>query len=117
MKEEPLYTDNDIDEDMKLTRSDYMKILHHYQRDHPRGRKTASVKQRAHRILAEKLCKCIKSNGSTIDEGRRIGYCTRSIFNSRGLRSHGFRCKTKTGKLRPRMTRDVTKSTRRVKLN
>jgi hypothetical protein len=119
MKESLTYTDNDIDEDMKLTHSDYKKILHHYQRNHLTFGNNKSVKERAHRILAQKLCRCIKSNNSkqNLDEGRRIAYCTRSIFNSKGLRSHGFRCKTKSGKLRPRMTRDVTKRTRRLKMD
>ena len=126
MKNIAKYTDSDIDEDMKLTHGDYMKILHHYQgSDHGHGRPTRknskSVKESAHRILAQKLCRCIKASASSDtndlsagDEGRRIGYCTRSIFNSKGLRSHGFQCKTKTGKLRPRMTRDITKKSRRI---
>lgn len=120
MKNIAKYTDNDIDEDMKLTHGDYVKILHHYQESTRKNRK--SVKERAHRILAQKLCRCIKAGASGSDtndvsagdEGRRIGYCTRSIFNSKGLRSHGFQCKTKTGKLRPRMTRDITKKSRRI---
>ncbi len=119
MKNVPKYTDNDIDEDMKLTHGDYVKILHHYQESGRKNRK--SVKERAHRILAQKLCRCIKAGASNDtndvsagDEGRRIGYCTRSIFNSKGLRSHGFQCKTKTGKLRPRMTRNITKKSRRI---
>jgi hypothetical protein len=128
MKNVPKYIDSDIDEDMKLTHGDYVKILHHYQgpeSGHGHGRVTRknrkSVKERAHRILAQKLCRCIKASASSDtndlsagDEGRRIGYCTRSIFNSKGLRSHGFQCKTKTGKLRPRMTRDITKKSRRI---
>ena len=114
------YTDNDIDEDMKLTRGDYIKILHHYQ---PETRKvsssrmsTTTVKNIAHRILAEKLCRCLKS-----DEGRRIAYCTRSIFTNRGMRQHGFRCKTQTTRrrvraLRPRLTNDITKTSRRLRI-
>jgi len=101
---------------MKLTRSDYMKILHHYQ---PKSRKrnsrraTKSVKERAHNILAGKLCRCIKANTrlTAANEGRRVAYCTRSIFSSRGLRPHGFRCKTARG---PRLTSDVTKTVRAV---
>ena len=123
MKNVPKYIDSDIDEDMKLTHGDYVKILHHYQgpeSGHGHGRVTRknrkSVKERAHRILAQKLCRCIKATSSTSsgDEGRRIAYCTRSIFNTKGLRSHGFRCKTKNGKLRPLMTRDITKTSRRI---
>ena len=124
----PKYTDNDIDEDMKLTRSDYLKILHHYQ---PlRAASTASistktVKKRVHRILAEKLCRCIKPTKDTpttmmtrartkrasADKSRRIAYCTRSIFMNKKLRRHGFRCKSIRGdQLRPRFNTDITKS-------
>jgi hypothetical protein len=122
----PLYTDNDIDEDMKLTREDYIKILHHY---HPGLREMYSrrmslktAKERAHRILAEKLCQCIKpphssSSSSESKEGRRIAYCTTSIFNRKGIRRHGFRCKTTRGVARPRLTGDVTKITRKLRLS
>lgn len=124
----PKYTDRDIDEDMKLTRGDYLKILHHYQ---PHTRKltlsrmtSRSVKERAHRILAEKLCRCLKKASNTpnadSDEGRQIAYCTRSIFKNRCLRHHGFRCKTETRRLgnhkRPRLTNDLTKTCRRVRI-
>jgi len=124
MRNRPEYTDTDIDEDMKLTRGDYLKILHHYQ---PETRRVASsrmstttVKNIAHRILAEKLCRCVKSSNS--EEGRRIAYCSRSIFNNRGMRQHGFRCKTQTRRrrgiraLRPRLTNDITKTSRRVRM-
>jgi hypothetical protein len=122
MKNVPKYTDSDIDEDMKLTHGDYVKILHHYQgpeSGHGHGRVTRknrkSVKERAHRILAQKLCRCIKAtSSSSSNEGRRIAYCTRSIFNTNGLKSHGFRCKSKNGKLRTRMTRYITKTSRRI---
>ena len=63
MKNVPKYTDNDIDEDMKLTHGDYVKILHHYQE--PGRKNSKSVKERAHRILAQKLCRCIKAGASS----------------------------------------------------
>lgn len=118
------YTDNDIDEDMKLTRGDYIKILHHYQPGSRKVRRsmtsisTKTAKERAHRILAEKLCQCIKPPHASAptDEGRRIAYCTRSIFNNKGLRRHGFRCKNSRGSSRPRLTSDVTKTKRKLRL-
>ena len=112
----PRYIDNDIDEDMKLTRDDYSKILHHYQ---PGLRKMSlkAVKETAHRILAEKLCRCIKGSAAGSEEGRRIANCTRSIFNKKGLRRHGFRCKTSRGAVRPRLTGDVTKHTRKLRIS
>ena len=116
--------DNDIDEDMKLTRGDYIKILHHYQPSSRKVRRgmasisTKTVKERAHRILAGKLCRCIKPTraSSSNEEGRRIAYCTRSIFNNKGLRRHGFRCKNSRGVLRPRFTGDITKTKRKLRL-
>ena len=117
--------DNDIDEDMKLTRGDYIKILHHYQPSSRKVRRgmasisTKTVKERAHRILAGKLCRCIKPTGSSSssnEEGRRIAYCTRSIFNNKGLRRHGFRCKNSRGVLRSRFTGDITKTKRKLRL-
>ena len=120
--------DNDIDEDMKLTRGDYIKILHHYQPSSRMVRRgmasisTKTVKERAHRILAGKLCRCIKpprassSSLSSNEEGRRIAYCTRSIFNNKGLRRHGFRCKNSRGVLRSRFTGDITKTKRKLRL-
>lgn len=124
------YTDTDIDEDMKLTRRDYIKILHHYQsKKASLSGSTKTIKERAHRILADKLCRCIKATASTRtrniqDEGRRIAYCSRSIFNNRGLRQHGFQCKATANNRRRgrgrghghghgRLIQDVTK-TRRI---
>ena len=133
MRTLPQYTDSDIDEDMKLTRSDYFRILKHYRRGSRPMREAASagistktVKDRAHRILAGKLCRCIKPPTSTMtmmtrarkkrgsaEESRRIAYCTQSIFNNKNLRRHGFRCKSVRGnktRIRPRFTSDITKS-------
>lgn len=134
MRRFPKYTDSDIDKDMRLTRSDYITILRHYRRGSRPMRSaslasisTKTAKSRAHRILAGKLCSCIKpkttaKNAPTmmtrarkrresIEKSRRIAYCTQSIFNNRGLRRHGFRCKTARGdKLQPRFTSDITKS-------
>ncbi len=129
----PKYTDNDIDEDMKLTRNDYMKILQHYRRRGSQPTRTASIasistktaKKRVHRILAEKFCRCIKpakdmpttmmtrarTKRASEDKRRRIAYCTRSIFMNKKLRRHGFRCKSIRGdQLRPRFITDITKS-------
>ena len=116
MRTLPQYTDNDIDEDMKLTRSDYIKILHHYQPG-LRNISMKNVKDTAHRILAEKLCRCIKGSAAGSEEGRRIAYCTRSIFNKKGLRQHGFRCKTARGAMRPRLTGNITKRVRKLRIS
>lgn len=121
------YTDNDIDEDMKLTRRDYIKILHHYQPKKVVSGSTKTIKERAHRILADKLCRCIKTSAAATttttttprDESRRIAYCSRSIFNNRGLRQHGFSCKTtttKNGRGNGKFSKDITKTRRILRL-
>jgi hypothetical protein len=103
-------SDPDIDEDMKLTRKDYITILHHYQSSSRNGRgrgrvrrtsklSTKTLKSNAHKILGDKFCECIMPKGrrvvkdTTADEGRRVAYCTRSIFNNRALKRHAFRCR------------------------
>lgn len=118
------YTDNDIDKDMKLTHNDYIKIIHYYQSDNVSRKNTnnKSLKERAHLILAQKLCRCIKppdrrrSSRTSAEKSRRIAYCTRSIFHLKRLRPHGFRCKTNSGKIRPKMIRDITKTAKRIKI-
>ena len=105
------HDDDDIDEDMKLTRKDYLHIIRNYSDGSTASRnKKMSLKKRAHHILAQTLCRCIRPlKTDTQRASRRIAYCTQSIFNNKGLRVHGFRCTTKTGKTRPRLTRDITK--------
>ena len=48
MRTMPQYTDSDIDEDMKLTRSDYIRILTHYRRGSRPMRAAAAEIGRAH---------------------------------------------------------------------
>jgi hypothetical protein len=130
--------DNDIDEDMKLTREDYLKILHHYQREKPpknikiiEDLPTSKIQKKVLTILGNKFCHCIRPTTSTtsttskkrnkskkqrrIDYDtpqRRIANCTKSIFNRRGLKRHGFRCKSKTNK----MFQGVTKTKKHISM-
>lgn len=121
------YIDNDIDEDMKLTRDDYINLLHHYQqRDHPKKDTDKRIfdklslkklQSKAHDILSSKFCKCIRRNNSNNSRRKkifqkRISYCTRSIFNNRGLKRHGFSCRNQTHKL----TQPVTKTRKHLLL-
>ena len=127
------YIDNDIDEDMKLTRDDYIKLLHHYQQNENRPKKhkpaasfenltLQDLENKAHNILSRKFCKCINSDKRTTNETnerkrkylskKRISYCTQSIFNNRGLKRHGFKCRNRTHKL----TQPVTKTQKNLVL-
>ena len=125
--------DNDIDEDMKLTRDDYLKILHHYLRDKPpknikllEDMSTSNIQKKALTILGNNFCDCIrprrphrgqsfrnKLNKRRIDyKTQRISTCTKSIFNNRGLKRHGFRCRNKTNKL----VQCVTKTRKHIEM-
>jgi hypothetical protein len=72
----------------------YKQVLTFYKRRAPR--KARDMKTQAKRILAQKLCGCIKKVTSrNIPEPKAIGICTRSIFNKKGLRRGRFTCKKK----------------------
>ena len=65
-----------------LTKKDYIKILKFYKMDIPSTYK--AIKKNAEKILAEKLCRCIKKVDIE-NEARSIGICTNSIFTRKGL--------------------------------
>ena len=75
---------------MNLNNSDYTQILRFY--DIPVPNKKGLLKTRAEDVLADKLCRCIKKV-KIGDEKKRIGICTRSIFNKKGLSRGKFKCK------------------------
>lgn len=76
----------------KITYDDYKNILLYYNINIPNSK--SKVKQMAHEILSEKLCKCIKQI-PTNNEKKAIGICTRRIFNAKGLKRGTFKCKGK----------------------
>lgn len=73
-----------------LTRSDYIKILNFYKISVPKSNKL--LKEQAEKLLAEKLCRCIKSVDIK-NESKSIGICTRTIFKNKGLTRGRFKCK------------------------
>ena len=62
----------------KMNVGDYEKILNYYKIPIPKSHKKLKVE--AEKILAGKLCRCIKKIGIN-DEARSIGICTKTIFN------------------------------------
>lgn len=81
-----------------LTHGDYIKILKYYKMRVPNSAKT--VKRAAEKMVATKLCRCIKKVGSidkpgAIGEPASIGICTRSVINGKGLRRGSFKCAKK----------------------
>ena len=104
----------------KLKTSDYIEILKYYNQPIPKinkkGRKT--IKRKAEKILAEKLCRCIKSVSKNItDESRAIGICRNSVIKQKKLKINRFTCKKKN-KLLPdsKTKRNLSKTVKHLRL-
>jgi hypothetical protein len=76
----------------ELTNKDYVSILKYYNMDIPKSKRL--LKKHAEKIMAEKLCKCIKKI-DLINESKSIGICTKTIFNRKGFTRGQFECKKK----------------------
>ena len=76
----------------RLTNKDYISILKYYNKKIPKSKILTKIQ--AEKIMAQKLCKCIKKV-DPIYEAKSIGICTKSIFNSKGLTREQFQCKKK----------------------
>ena len=76
----------------ELTNNDYKRILEFYNKPIPKSRRL--LKKQAEKILANKLCKCIKKVDKE-NEARAIGICTKTIINNKGLVRGKFTCKKK----------------------
>jgi len=74
----------------KITNNDYKKILEFYKISIPKSKKM--IKIEAEKILATKLCRCIKKVGLE-NESKAIGICTKTILNRKGLTRGKFKCK------------------------
>lgn len=74
----------------KITNNDYKKILLFYNQKINKSAKTN--KKNAEKILANKLCKCIKSFKLS-SELKSIRICTSKIFKNKGLKRGKFTCK------------------------
>ena len=76
----------------ELTNKDYKKILEYYKENIPKSSRL--LKMNAEKIIAAKLCRCIKKVDKT-NEARAIGICTKTILNRKGLSRGNFKCKGK----------------------
>ena len=73
----------------KLTNKDYINILKYYKLPIPSSKKL--LQKHAEKIMAQKLCKCIKKLEPQ-NEAKSIGICTKTIFNSKGYTRGQFQC-------------------------
>jgi hypothetical protein len=79
---------------MKLSSTDYNKILNNYNRRVPKTLK--NKRSRAESLLARKMCSCvkkIKTRRRKIKKPGKIAICSKSIFKNRGLRFNRISCK------------------------
>lgn len=77
----------------KLVTKDYIDILNFYNQSIPKSKRL--IQLNAEKIMAQKLCKCIKKLDPNINEPRAIGICTKSIFGEKGFKRGKFTCKAK----------------------
>jgi hypothetical protein len=75
-----------------MNKNDYKQILDYYNKPIPKS--TRILRLEAEKIMAEKLCKCIKKI-DTFNEAKSIGICTKTIFNNKGYTRGKFKCKGK----------------------
>jgi hypothetical protein len=91
-----------------LTNNDYISILNYYQKSIPTSKK--ETKKQAEKIMATKLCKCIKKI-DTRNEAKSIRICTKTLFQNRGFSRGRFKCKPKNSvtfrKMNKRRTRKL----------
>jgi len=76
----------------ELNISDYKQILDFYNIPFPKSKR--NLKLEAERIIASKLCRCIKKFKNK-NESRSIGICTKTIVNNKGFSRGKFTCKKK----------------------
>ena len=76
----------------KINYKDYVSILKYYNLDIPKSRRLLKIQ--AEKIMAEKLCKCIKKLDPE-NEAKSIGICTKTIFTRKGYARGEFKCKQK----------------------
>jgi len=74
----------------RLTNNDYISILNYYDITIPKTK--ILIRKKAEKIMAVKLCKCIKKIDK-VNEARSIGICTKTIFNRKGYTRGQFQCK------------------------
>ena len=90
----------------ELNNNDYKQILEFYNLPIPKTSRL--IKTEAEKILAEKLCRCIKKL-EPMNESRAIGICTKTILNRKGLTRGKFNCKGKKNIIIKKIKKNITK--------
>ena len=81
---------------MKLTKKDYIEILDFYNINVPNKTPIHIIKDKTEKIIAEKLCRCIKKVDVRFkDESKSIGICNYSVLGRKKIKTYKFTCKKK----------------------
>jgi len=81
---------------MKLTRQDYIDILNFYAINFRQDLPRKLLKKMTEKIIAEKLCRCIKKvPNEGLPESRAIGICNWSVVQKKNLGIYKLSCKKK----------------------
>ena len=78
---------------MKLNKNDYIAILDYYNIS-SKNRSVKELQEQSEKILATKLCRCIKKVDPDIkDKPRAVAICNNSVLNKKNLKGPRFTCK------------------------
>lgn len=81
---------------MNLSKQDYRQLLTYYAIQTKNNASLSSLKKAAEKIIAQKLCSCVKKvPNKNKPESRAIGICNYSIIQRKNLKINGFTCKKK----------------------
>ena len=81
---------------MNLSKNDYRQLLNYYSIQTKSNSSLSSLKKAAEKIIAQKLCSCVKKvPNKNQPESRAIGICNYSIIQRKNLKINGFTCKKK----------------------
>ena len=82
----------------ELTKKDYEAILDYYNLNDDKKMSLEEMKQSGEKILATKLCRCIKKvtkQNPELKEQNALAICREALFNKRNLDFYNFKCKQK----------------------
>ena len=113
---------------MKLNKEDYVIILKHYGVPIPKRSQTrknrkyrvidyTKTRKRAEKVLATKLCRCIKAvqkYKNPLKEPAAVAVCNKSIFRNRGLKFNRFTCKKGSRFIANKKTKQSLTKTRKI---
>ncbi len=96
---------------MKLSKSDYKKILDYYNIKYTDKTSFKSIKRKAENILSDKLCRCIKKVQTRQKKSLQtsIGICKKSVLKNKKLQCGKFTCKKKPRFIKDKKTKITLK--------